>query len=298
MLKSAIGPSKFFPRDIHCSSEPELRKATALEDPNGERRHEYQSVAKGRFLVNAEKLNELIGAGPPKSPGTQAPKSPGGGVTPSVGTRSALRGGAAGAAPQRVMLFPLPGAAAGDANSNARGAAIGFAASKGAADALDAYASRALDGLLLKMMGEHFELAGKLAAGTAEALRHALGARDAGECVFALLRFVMADDVRSKHIVVSFSPDSAPVRARVIHSSAMPALRALLAEHGVDVAKSVEAQDLEDLTDEWLAEHAADEPEAPPPEPEPKPTPNGVDWPPPETEVMPGEVTHPKRMED
>jgi len=95
----------------------------------------------------------------------------------------------------------------------------------------------------------------ELADGSAASLAAALRERPDGEPSFAILRFPAGEAAPVLPLVLfSFCPDNSSVRLRMIHSSAKPAVRALVEAAGLEVDKSVETQDLEDVTEAWLCE--------------------------------------------
>jgi hypothetical protein len=151
------------------------------------------------------------------------------------------------------------GALMGSGARKGAGAAADFGATDEAKRALVALGGALKGGLLIALKEERLDVDGELAEGSASALAAALKARAEPEPVFAVLRYALAasaaDDgapAPSVLVLVSFCPEGTAVRKRMIHASAKPALRTLLAE--LEIKKSVETQDLDDVTDEWLAE--------------------------------------------
>jgi hypothetical protein len=136
------------------------------------------------------------------------------------------------------------------------GAAADFGATDAVKEALRALGTAEEGGVLVTIQAEHLDVAGLLPEGTASALAAAVKAQPEPEPIFALLRYVPASAASGGSVLVlcSFCPEDTPVRKRMIHASAKPALRSLLLELELEILKSVETQDPDDLTDEWLAE--------------------------------------------
>lgn len=140
------------------------------------------------------------------------------------------------------------------------GAALGFPASDEARAKLARFtpselsaAAQPPEGVLLAVKAERVEVAGTFPPSGAAALRSALEQHAPNEPAFAVLRHAAADGTLAT-VLVSICPDETPVRARMIHSSAKPAVKSLLESIGIEVAKSVETQDLSDVTDAWITE--------------------------------------------
>lgn len=250
-LKRELGATHFYPRDIHCTEPNELAAACFVEDAMEARRKEYQGNASMDATTSGALLGEALSAHPVGSGLAHRMR----GVTLMESERVAQ-------SEQRTAATASVGAlGALMAGGSVRptGAAVSFPATDAAKEALRALGGAERGGLLITVKAEHLDVDAHLDDGSASALRAALSARDGAEPVFALLRYVSRAPAAegapaSALVLVSFCPEGCVVRVRMIHASAKPALRSLLSELQLEVLKSVETQDLDDLTDEWLAE--------------------------------------------
>lgn len=248
-LKRELGTTHFYPRDIHCTEPDELGAACFVEDTTEARRKEYQgSGASADIKQSGALLGEALSAHP-------------GGITSRLRATTLTDSERDAQSEQRSAAAASVGALGALMAGGAKkptGAAVDFAASDEAKEALRALGAAQRGGLLLAIKAERLDVDGTLDEGSAGALCAALRARDPSEPSFALLRYRLAAPAEggaaSALVLLSFCPEGTAVRKRMIHASAKPALRSLLAELELEVAKSLETQDLDDLTDGWLSE--------------------------------------------
>lgn len=251
-LKRELGATHFFPRDIHCTEPDELASACFVEDATEARRKEYQgNGASADMKQSGALLGEALSTG-------LTPR----GLTPRMRSVTLTDSERIAQSEQRTAAAASVGALGALMAGAARkptGAAVDFAASDDAKAALSALGTAEKGGLLLAIKAERLDVDGEpLAEGTASALSAALKARDQSDPLFAVFRYTLQapaeGEAPSVLVLLSFCPEGTAVRKRMIHASAKPALRSLLAELELTVAKSVETQDLDDLTHEWLSE--------------------------------------------
>lgn len=223
---------------MHCTDADDLKEACVIQDAADGRKKEYQSQPRvpGKLAANASLLNAVLGSGPGPSAGLRK------GNALTEAEQQAVEA-------ERAIAAESAARSAGDAMS---GAAVGFPATDAAHAALDRVKAGATAGVVLVVDGERFEALQTLTSASAATLRTSLVTPSSAPA-FAVLR-VNAGTPEEPLVLVSFCPDEAPIRMRMIHSSAKPALRAILASKGIDVAKSLETQDAEDITDTWLME--------------------------------------------
>mmetsp|Transcript_4207 Transcript_4207/g.10840 ORF Transcript_4207/g.10840 Transcript_4207/m.10840 type:complete len:390 (+) Transcript_4207:45-1214(+) len=244
-LKRELGAGQFYPRDIHCTEVSELAAAVFVDEATQARKKEYQGRNSLDFAKNTRAVGEALVNAASLGPKLSS-------TTLSDTERQAIEDERAMAAESAQRSGPLAG-------RGISGAALGFPASDEARAALGEFTPTSLssggppDGLLLAVKAEQVQIAGRFAPTGAASLRSALTQYVPNEPAFAVLRHASPDGALAT-VLVSVCPDETPVRTRMIHSSAKPAVKALLDSIGVEVAKSVETQDVSDVTDEWITE--------------------------------------------
>mmetsp|Transcript_4450 Transcript_4450/g.11386 ORF Transcript_4450/g.11386 Transcript_4450/m.11386 type:complete len:385 (+) Transcript_4450:44-1198(+) len=253
-LKRELASSNFYPRDIHCSETAELADACFVEDDSAARRKEYQQ---GSATADIRRSSALLGEALSANPGGLVPRMRAATLTDSERlAQSELRTAAAEHATNININNGggLGSLMSGSGSRKPTGSAVDFAATDEIKAALRALGGAEHGAVLVAIKAERLDVDGQLAEGTASALAVALKERDDSEPVFVLMRYTPKGAPTSVLVLFSFCPEGATVRKRMIHASAKPALRSVLADLELEVAKSVETQDLDDVTDEWLAE--------------------------------------------
>ncbi|KAJ1638219.1 hypothetical protein T492DRAFT_900337 [Pavlovales sp. CCMP2436] len=222
-LKRELASSNFYPRDIHCSETAELADACFVEDDSAARRKEYQQ---GSATADIRRSSALLGEALSANPGGLVPRMRAATLTDSERlAQSELRTAAAEHATNININNGggLGSLMSGSGSRKPTGSAVDFAATDEIKAALRALGGAEHGAVLVAIKAERLDVDGQLA-------EVALKERDDSEPVFVLMRYTPKGAPTSVLVLFSFCPE------------------------GATVAKSVETQDLDDVTDEWLAE--------------------------------------------